>query len=217
VTTRGPTVLVVAPERAVTAAQPHHLTTRDTFDLRVVLVGASAIAQSSLVIGALRKMGELGLGLDREAKGRCNFHLESLEQSTPSDVPAPPASGSCRLRFTTPVRLVSDGKVLAAPDASILWTSIVRRLDVLGRYVGVGALPHAGGTPFVLDNPQLQTLAIGRHSSRQHARMTWPGFVGTVDVGGLTPEAWSALWWASWVQLGKGTSFGFGRFEVEST
>jgi hypothetical protein len=137
--------------------------------------------------------------------------------------PAVAAPTRALLEWQTPVRLVADGKVASSLDASRIWRTVVRRVRTLARLYGdqpAEELPPIEGeppAPFAFEPGPHRIVRIDRYSARQGRRMTWPGLVGSGILSGPgLPAAWPWLRTAEALQLGKATSFGFGRLRLLS-
>jgi hypothetical protein len=210
---RTPSPLVLSPLDPVLSAQRRKIAADESFGLRVVLIGAEAIAQRSLLTAALRAAATRGLGPPDE---RVGFVVQSIDEVTRTSTPS---AASVELRLHTPLRIVVEGHVRSRFDADALWRAVVRRLRLLHDHCGLPLPDEAApdAAPFELARAETRIVPIRRWSSRQKARMTWPGVVGTFELRG-TDSTWPAAFeWldlAGAVQIGKGTSFGFGRFEL---
>ena len=55
-----------------------------------------------------------------------------------------------------------------------------------------------------------------RYSNRQKTRMTMGGFMGEVTYGGDLEEFQPFIKLGEYVHLGKGSSFGLGKYEIKS-
>jgi hypothetical protein len=61
----------------------------------------------------------------------------------------------------------------------------------------------------------LRWLDWTRYSTRQDTLMQMGGLVGDLHLSGLgLPALWPLFGLGAWVQLGKGTSLGLGRYEL---
>jgi hypothetical protein len=217
VTTDAPAALALAPERFEPGARQLRLRAGEPLALRLCLIGRRAAAHEPLVAAALSRAGDLGLGIRPPGRpGRPRLDLERLE---PLDLPADPAPPRALLEWRTPVRLVADGKVASRLDADSIWRTVVRRVRTLARLYGdpphTDPVPADTPAPFSFDAAPHRVVRIDRYSARQGRRMTWPGLVGSGVLSGPgLPDAWPWLRRAEALQLGKATSFGFGRYHL---
>lgn len=205
----------ITPSRA-----PVRLERGDTYEARLTLVGPRAIDQRALVIAALHRAAEMGLGVapGRSTRRRPTLAIERVCSIEPVSLPAPPVAV---VSFVTPTRLVRDGQVQPTIDSELLWRSLVRRADVLGLSHGGGMVCRDGPpppAPFAVRSSSLRVVSVERWSSRQDSRMRWPGVVGAIEIAGDgIRDAWPLLQFAERVGLGKGTSFGLGSLRVLPT
>lgn len=124
-----------------------------------------------------------------------------------------------RLEFVTPTRIRTDGAINASPDLSAVLRAAARRLRILNHFYGDGSeLPEDIGPVLqAADNARrvngsLSEFTIQRRSKRQNTQMPLSGFVGCVDyeLDDALPISWLLM--AQETNVGKATSFGFGRF-----
>ncbi|MBN1935623.1 MAG: CRISPR system precrRNA processing endoribonuclease RAMP protein Cas6 [Anaerolineae bacterium] len=142
----------------------------------------------------------------------------------------PPASGRDRggvtrfcLRFLSPVEVKVKGQVARTPEFPALARAAVRRLRILSEVHGVGEWSHAGYGPLLdladgvrLEHHETTWLCLPRHSQRG-GWMATEGFVGQawyVAEGDVRPLL-AALWLGQWLGVGKGATWGGGRYEVQ--
>ncbi len=120
------------------------------------------------------------------------------------------------VEFFTPVRLKHAGKIEAEPDAELLVQSLVRRARLLAA-AGAAAWRPPFDVATVANSlglrRDLRVVDVSRYSARQHARLTWPGLIGTIHLDGPgLADLWPLLRWGEGAQIGKATTFGFGRY-----
>jgi len=126
-----------------------------------------------------------------------------------------------RLRFLTPLRLVVDGDLCTDPQFYILARNLLRRLgNLVSFHCGQEADLPVGPLLDVAETVRLterRTLWYDweRYSKRQDKRMKLGGLVGELTYEGDLTEFLPLLVLGSWVNLGKGTSFGLGRYGLE--
>jgi hypothetical protein len=131
------------------------------------------------------------------------------------------ASSDLELRFETPVRFVQRGELIREVHFPLLVGNLLRRLENLVRF-------HCGGTGewvygSLLDRAAEVELAEDgtrwydweRYSGRQDRRMKLGGLVGQVLYRGDTSPFLPLLTLGQWVHVGKNTSFGLGRFQLD--
>jgi CRISPR-associated endoribonuclease Cas6 len=126
----------------------------------------------------------------------------------------------CTLHFLTPTRLVYAEALTAAPAFHMLMRTLLRRLSNLAYF-------HCG-TELDLDfrglisaaerieavSSDLRWYDWERYSARQDARMKLGGFLGRVTYRGDLQPFLPLLRLGEFVHIGKGTSFGLGKYEI---
>jgi hypothetical protein len=221
------------------------LTEGDTIGFRLVLLGRAAAQKKFLLAAALERAVSTGIGVTPDPENRSNKKRskrrprleltdfsEAKESSTTSFKGGDSIAERSTLSFLTPVRLTHQGQIASKLDGRILWSALLRRADTLARAHGSGPLETetAGKTlpslsddtipiPLEITAQDLEVVSVTRFSSRQRKRMKWPGLVGRVCAQ-IHPDATDRVWplidFCEKAQIGKATSFGFGRYLVES-
>jgi len=137
------------------------------------------------------------------------------------DPAAPKESGSeFWVSFETPVRFVQRGELCREPRFHLLVGNLLRRLENLvrfhcggrGEWVYASLLQDAAAVELVRDETRWHDWE--RYSHRQDRRMKLGGFVGRAAYRGRLNPFLPILALGSWVNVGKGTSFGLGRFRL---
>lgn len=125
---------------------------------------------------------------------------------------------SLTLHFLTPTRLVYGGALTDCLDFHVLLRSLLRRLSNLA-YFHCGTDLQLDFRGLIAAAERVQTTASRlrwydweRYSSRQGARMKLGGVVGRVTYAGHLQPFLPLLWLGSYVHVGKGTSFGLGKY-----
>ncbi|ROQ92050.1 CRISPR system precrRNA processing endoribonuclease RAMP protein Cas6 [Desulfosoma caldarium] len=135
------------------------------------------------------------------------------------------AQGRARFRFLTPVRLVSQGEPVRRPDFYVLMATLLRRLANLYKFhaesethkdldLPVPALLEQARSVRVAEN-RTRWFDWERYSHRQGRRMRLGGLVGDVIFEGDLKTFGPYLSAGRWIHVGKGTSFGLGRYDFE--
>lgn len=206
----------------------------DTLRLGLNLFG-TAVGAHPFALRAMEEAGESGLG-----RMRLPFRLDAIRQAgacrdwTPGQgfpAPvirgAPRASGvSCRWNFTTPLRLRSGGRPVdhrrIAPED--LAMPVLRRLDLLVSHYGnpdrfrvhPDMKRRAGLLRFT--RCELKWKRLQRYSSRQSATHSVSGLMGSAELDySAVPEWGPILAWAPVIHVGKATSMGLGRVEIDGS
>lgn len=195
--------------------------------VRVVLIGRAVELHRPLAVRALRDVADLGLGIThtegRWRRARLSPSV-AIENDDTDDLPSPSSMrevNEASLTLVSPLRIKSGGRLLSRLSAGALLTALVRRVNALSILYGVGTpsvdehavAAQAEGIEVADDRTRL--VAVTRWSERQRRRMTWPGIVGALHLHGRNlGEVWPLLRLGERVQVGKGTTVGFGRYVV---
>lgn len=126
------------------------------------------------------------------------------------------------LRLVTPLRLKLDGRIARDFTPADLARSLARRANALSLLYGAGepvfderSVARAGREVDCVRS-DLRRVEVRRYSSRQRQRMNWPGLMGEVEWRGPgLARLWPLLCWGERAQVGKATTFGFGRYALE--
>jgi hypothetical protein len=202
------------------------------FDL---LLFGSAVDLQAFAHVAVFRMARRGLGERRrpfaveeiayqDAAGR--FHPFTAPGRPLAPPLLPPANGlpgdELTLRFRTPARFKVDGRLVPSLGVrALVFRMLARALEIVHFYGDREAIdwdfqPLLRQTDRVrLVEQDLVWKDLKRYSSRQQTEMTLGGFVGSLRLAGdLAPFA-PLLRTAEILHVGKGTTFGLGRVEVE--
>ncbi len=129
------------------------------------------------------------------------------------------------LRFVTPLRLVSQGDPARVPDFPLFMATLLRRLENLCRFHGEDGSEARVPYRELMDRAQSVRMVANRtrwfdwerYSHRQGRKMHLGGLVGDVVYEGDMSPFRPYLLAGRWVNVGKGTSFGLGRYEVRTS
>ena len=131
-----------------------------------------------------------------------------------------PSGEQLDLRFLTPTRLVYSGHLVPEPHFHILFRMLLRRISNLMYFhcgteldVDFRALIQAA-THVEKGSSDLQWYDWKRYSSRQQRHLKQGGLVGTVTYHGNLQPFWPFLQLGVFTHVGKGTSFGLGKFRI---
>jgi CRISPR-associated endoribonuclease Cas6 len=128
---------------------------------------------------------------------------------------------SITLTFATPTRIVFGEHLTSSLDFHVLIRTLLRRVSNLAYF-------HAG-TELSLDfrgliaeaqrietvSSDLRWVAWERYSARQDTRMLMGGVVGQITYGGSLQWFLPLLRLGEYLHVGKGTSFGLGKYRME--
>ena len=214
----------------------------DPLDLGLTLIGPAGDLLPYL-IHALRRAGERGLGREQgrfqlvevaqeTAPGsgdwqRVHASASGVLQTFRS---RPPSPGGCpesvQLQLITPLRLKQRGHFVRAEqlDARALLAPLGARVTLLTDLYGTPANPprglprnvlHAAIDQMRLEPADLRWVDWTRYSSRQRTEMQLGGLLGTLQLSGPgLGTLWPLIHLGQWLHLGKGTSFGLGRYRL---
>ena len=126
-----------------------------------------------------------------------------------------------RLKFLTPVRLQTDGKVVMNKlniTPELLITNIVRRCVVISYFYCGGSYKkiHFDGIDKIsaTDN-HLRFFDWSRYSNRQNTKMQMGGFVGNIILSNVPSSVIPSIYAGSHLGIGKHTVFGMGKYVIE--
>lgn len=189
-------------------------------------------------IHTFHRMGETGIGRGR---GHCTLlsgealcpdktwkpvydgateTLSDIPALCASDLLAAPLSDRVRIRFLTPTQLKADQHLVRGLDFAILVRGLLRRISALATFHGNGP-PSLDFKDLVARAETVRTAhqdlrwqTYERYSNRKKERMKLGGFTGDVAFeGDLSPFA-AMLRLGAHLHVGKGTSFGMGKYEL---
>lgn len=201
-----------------------------------------ALRELPLIVEALRSAARHGLGASRgtaeldevlllplaeddeplvlyrpaEGKRLRASPLPVLTAPTP-----PPALETVTLRFLTPLRLQENGHALppARLTPTVLLMGAVRRVSLYAKLYGNGvpawdfkSLAQKAMT--ITDAKSLCWRDWSRYSTRQNQSMKLGGVMGTWRLTGNLAPFFPALFVGQWLNIGKETVFGLGRYEL---
>lgn len=212
----------------------------EQFAFGLILIG-KAIEYLPYFIYTFSEVGKLGLGRGR---GRCSLtavhqigpdgaetaiytsEAQTLRPgprpTTVADLIARPApSPRLAIQFLTPTRLKHAGQYTSDLDFRLLMSHVLRRLSTLsyfhcGQELALdfrGILGRAAAVK-TLDR-RLDWHDWERYSSRQKEAMKLGGFLGHITFDGDFAEFWPYLLLGEHVHIGKATTFGLGKYEIQ--
>lgn len=130
-------------------------------------------------------------------------------------------SDEISIMFKTPLRVKFRGHFHDIPDFHILIRNLIRRLSNLLYF----HCNHQVDLPFkeIINKAQQIEMTENntrwfdwkRYSGRQNRKMKMGGIVGSATYSGNLKEFLPLLFLGSWVNAGKGTSFGLGSYRIK--
>ena len=145
-------------------------------------------------------------------------------QKTGEPVRIPTMPKKVIIHFLSPLRITVEGDLMT-PDRltfGALFRTLFRRISMIRYFHGDGPIEIDFADLFKrADTVRLTPLSLQweegiRYSSRQKTAMNMGGIVGSasLDTTDLAPF-WPALWEGQWIQVGKLTTMGLGRYVIE--
>lgn len=195
-----------------------------------------AIEHFPYVAYSLMELGKYGLGKDK-----IKFDIEKITQTSNTDLIF--QSGSHRLsklklqycdstlentkrdtvtlEFITPAKLRIGGRDAYKVTFCDIIRSAIRRLSILTHFYGVSLTELLNTSEIVeksseirTEHDQTQWFEFQRYSRRQGHKMTIGGLVGRMSFTGDLDQFLPLLALTEIANIGKATSFGFGRIAV---
>ena len=145
--------------------------------------------------------------------------------AAPPEIPEPAPLTTAQIHIETPLRIKRHGHFIGAADLTPrdLLRNLLFRLASLSDLYGAseGRFDWAGlgrlAEDLQLRSSDLSWTEWTRFSSRQQTTMQMGGLVGDLVLEGpALPALWPALWLGQWTHIGKGTSFGLGKYQLKS-
>ncbi len=193
------------------------------------------------VVCAVMELGKKGVGKDRKPFRLVRAELAHREEPiyeqedsnirgdlTPEilafQIPAaPPVSPErVRVRLESPLRLMSEGRLLTRPAFRPMAAALLRRVSALLHFhcgisldVDYRALVQMAEGIQVAEE-EIRWVDQGRYSTRQQASMKLGGQVGTFTLEGDLSPFWDLLKAGERVHIGKATIFGLGKYSLEA-
>ncbi len=209
----------------------------DNLTFNMVLMGR-AIEAIPYFIYSFIEMGEKGLGRERG-----KFELEKVEvfndehytqiydsetgtlkDFNDSNHASPYTDYSnvrnLTLKFLTPLRLKEKNSLVTDLNFALLFERLMHRLELLSLFYGNEQVKAAKDLPdkasgIEVRHKNLHWYEWGRYSSRQKDLMKLGGLKGEISFEGNLTSFMPYLKLGEAVNIGQGTSFGLGRYEIE--
>jgi CRISPR-associated endoribonuclease Cas6 len=135
----------------------------------------------------------------------------------------PPATSRAIITLVTPADLKQKGLRLDRLDGPVFFRRLIRRIGTLVETY-CSPPPEAGTCDYhalaslsdqvVVQDQQVSIQSWERYSDRLGARHPLSGLVGQAVLANIPESLWPYLMLGQWVHLGKGASFGQGRYIV---
>ncbi len=214
----------------------------ETIRFGVTLVGRGRV-WSPWVVAAMAGIGRRGIGVERQhwslvrigAVG-ADGGLVEIDPGTAGDgavVPelsgagiiadGPPPTPQAIVALVTPADLQQKGRRLDRLDGPAFFRRLIRRIGTLVETYCPPS-PEAGACDYraladladqvAVEDQQVAVQTWERYSNRQEAKHPLSGLVGQALFTHIPEPLWPYLILGQWVHVGKGASFGQGRYLV---
>jgi CRISPR-associated endoribonuclease Cas6 len=126
-----------------------------------------------------------------------------------------------RISFITPTRIKYQNRLTKDLEFHVLFRNLLRRISLLSYFHCGHRLDDREFKDLIEQARKVQTVKRAlywhdweRYSNRQETRMKLGGFMGEIDYEGDFGPFWPYIRLGEYVHVGKGSSFGLGRYEV---
>jgi len=137
------------------------------------------------------------------------------------DITSQNNSGKISLSFLTPTRIKFDERLTLDLEFHVLIRNLLRRISLLS-YFHCGEELNLNFREVIEMAKEVQTLSKNlrwhdweRYSNRQKTRMNMGGFMGEIAYEGDLDQFHLFLKLGEYIHLGKGSSFGLGKYEIK--
>lgn len=147
---------------------------------------------------------------------RNNFRVLTVDDIGPFDL----SSSTLSLNFMSPTRLKYDGQLSPNLEFHILFRNLLRRTSLLSYFHCEKQLDLDfkelidEAKEVKVQKEDLRWVDWERYSNRQDTKMKMGGFIGSVTFTGDFKEFLPFLILGGYIHVGKGTSFGLGKYEI---
>ncbi len=221
----------------------HYIEKGKTINFNIVLIGKSIVFLPHLICAILR-MCEKGIGRDKiilqldsvslEKEGGESMKIFENNKLIEHKVvykannffQDEKDASKITLRFETPVRIKHRGRLCTRLEFDILIKNILRRISLLSIYYGdeeAGDIPDFDIQRLIkraasvrVSRCRMGWVDIGRYSSAQKMEMQLGGIKGRISFEGDLREFIPFIKLAEILHIGKNTSFGLGKYTIES-
>ena len=164
--------------------------------------------------------------------GECEERIYSGDEKILRDKGIPPftlhlgpytfdlSPSTLHLLFLTPTRLKFQGELTSDLKFHVLFRNLLRRISLLS-YFHCGEELKVDFRGLIAESEKVQKKESRlrwydweRYSTRQEEKMKLGGFMGRIDFSGDFAPFWGYLVLGEIVHVGKGSSFGLGKYEI---
>ena len=134
---------------------------------------------------------------------------------------SPAPSAEMRISFITPTRIKYQNRLTKDLEFHVLFRNLLRRISLLSYFHCRHRLDDQGFKDLIERAGHIKTVKRAlywhdweRWSNRQETRMKLGGFMGEITYEGDFEPFWPYIRLGEYIHVGKGSSFGLGRYEV---
>lgn len=192
----------------------------EEIQLKLILIG-KATEYAPHFVFSISELGKAGIG-----KGRGNFRIKevfstNLREISLNDKSIYETTEHITIKAITPVRIKYNRDLVRKLEFHILIRSLLRRLSLLYYFHVKRQLPILDIKALIEKAEKIKIIKDGtywydweRYSSRQNSRMKLGGVVGEITYEGNIAPFMPYLRAGEILHVGKGTSFGLGKYEI---
>ena len=215
----------------------------EQLDFRLVLIGR-AVDYLPYFVYSFHELGKMGIGRGRgkfrlekvihesapaDAKEQGMVIYEGKDRTlvppeSPvswADILEPKSPENVHISFLTPTRIKYKGRLTKDLEFHVFFRNLLRRISVLSYFHCGHRLDDSKFRALIDMAMEINTVKHGlywhdwnRWSNRQGTRMKMGGFMGEITYEGDLEPFWPYIRLGEYVHVGKGSSFGLGRYEV---
>lgn len=125
------------------------------------------------------------------------------------------------IKFLTPVRIIYQGRIAQSLDFSIIFRSLLRRIGLLSYFYSSKPFEIEyrrlieQALPIKTKEARFKQTNLSRYSSRQERLIRMEGLIGEAIYQGNLSQFIPYLKIGEKIHIGKGTSFGFGKYRLK--
>ncbi len=205
----------------------------DRLEFGLVLVGR-AIEYVPYFVYAFEQMAGQGLGTGRARfaltritqsgrlffDGRKKHFVAPLERTEFELVPGNKPAAGITLRFLTPLHLIYQGRMARRPQYHVIVRALLRRLGLLAYFHDQPVELDYQGLIGQAESVRLTDCTMAgwemrRYSARQNRIVEMEGMTGSATYQGELGPFLPFLKAGELLHVGKGTTFGMGRYQME--
>jgi CRISPR-associated endoribonuclease Cas6 len=148
---------------------------------------------------------------------RNNLRVSNIDDLGPFDL----SSSTLHLNFLTPTRLKYDGQLSPDLEFHILVRNLLRRTSLLSYFHCEKQLDLdfkrliEKSRDVEVKKTHLSWFDWERYSNRQNTKMMMGGFIGSISFKGDFREFLPLILLGEYIHVGKGTSFGLGKYVIK--